>query len=183
MMDLYPTGRKNENGERITEFPPPEKYGSGITVDIVLVEPQIPQNTGSIARTCAATDTPLHLVGPLGFDLSEKAVRRAGLDYWPHVKLARHGTWDGYIETSAPRKVWLFSKFGTRLYTTADFGPNDALVFGSETKGLGESFLHQFPPDQILRIPIVTEYVRSLNLSNAVSIALYEARRQLAMDV
>ena len=152
-------------------------------MDIVLVEPQIPQNTGSIARTCAATDTPLHLVGPLGFDLSEKAVRRAGLDYWPHVKLARHGTWEDYIETRKPRKVWLFSKFGTRLYTTADFGHDDALVFGSETKGLGQEFLANYPTDQVLRIPIVTDYVRSLNLSNAVSIALYEARRQLQMDL
>lgn len=151
-------------------------------MDIVLVEPQIPQNTGSIARTCAATDTPLHLVGPLGFDLSEKAVRRAGLDYWPHVKLARHGTWEDYIETRQPRKVWLFSKFGTRLYTTADFAHGDALVFGSETKGLGAEFLANYPTDQVLRIPIVTDYVRSLNLSNAVSIALYEARRQLNMD-
>lgn len=151
-------------------------------MDIVLVEPQIPQNTGSIARTCAATDTPLHLVGPLGFDISEKAVRRAGLDYWPHVKLARHGSWESYVAAATPRKVWLFSKFGTRLYTTADFHPGDALVFGSETKGLGDAFLNQFPSDQILRIPIVTEYVRSLNLSNAVSIALYEARRQLGAD-
>lgn len=151
-------------------------------MDIVLVEPQIPQNTGSIARTCAATDTPLHLVGPLGFDLSEKAVRRAGLDYWPHVKLSRHGTWESYLETQKPNRVWLFSKFGQRLYTTAEFGMNDALVFGSETKGLGEDFLSLYAPEQILRIPIVTEYVRSLNLSNAVSIALYEARRQLRMD-
>lgn len=151
-------------------------------MDIVLVEPQIPQNTGSISRTCAATDTPLHLVGPLGFDLSEKAVRRAGLDYWPYVKLSRHGTWENYIEASAPRKVWLFSKFGERLYTKADFHADDALVFGSETKGLGQEFLSRFPSEQILRIPIVTDYVRSLNLSNAVSIALYEARRQLGLD-
>jgi tRNA (cytidine/uridine-2'-O-)-methyltransferase len=151
-------------------------------MDIVLVEPQIPQNTGSISRTCAATDTPLHLVGPLGFDLSEKAVRRAGLDYWPHVKLSRHGTFEDYLEARNPPHVWLFSKFGTRLYTTAEFGIDDALVFGSETKGLGEEFLSRYNPAQILRIPIVTEYVRSLNLSNAVSIALYEARRQLRMD-
>jgi len=152
-------------------------------VDIVLVEPQIPQNTGSIARTCAATDTPLHLVGPLGFDLSEKAVRRAGLDYWPYVKLSRHGTWENYIETQKPRKVWLFSKFGERVYHTADFDPRDALVFGSETKGLGEAFLSRFSSEQILKIPIVTDHVRSLNLSNAVSIALYEARRQLKLDM
>ncbi len=152
-------------------------------MDIVLVEPQIPQNTGSIARTCAATDTPLHLVGPLGFDLSEKAVRRAGLDYWPYVKLSRHGTWENYIETQKPRKVWLFSKFGERVYHTADFDPRDALVFGSETKGLGEAFLSRFSSEQILKIPIVTDHVRSLNLSNAVSIALYEARRQLKLDM
>lgn len=152
-------------------------------MDIVLVEPQIPQNTGSIARTCAATDTPLHLVGPLGFDLSEKAVRRAGLDYWPYVKLSRHGTWENYIDTQRPRKVWLFSKFGERVYHTADFDPRDALVFGSETKGLGEDFLSRFSPEQILKIPIVTDHVRSLNLSNAVSIALYEARRQLKLDM
>jgi tRNA (cytidine/uridine-2'-O-)-methyltransferase len=151
-------------------------------MDIVLVEPQIPQNTGSIARTCAATDTPLHLVGKLGFDLSEKAVRRAGLDYWPHVKLSRHGSWESYVESRTPRKVWLFSKFGERIYLSADFAPEDALVFGSETKGLGEEFLSRFPQEQILRIPIVTDYVRSLNLSNAVSIALYETRRQLGLD-
>ncbi len=121
-------------------------------------------------------------MGRLGFDLSEKAVRRAGLDYWPHVKLSRHGSWDSYIEARNPRKVWLFSKFGERIYHSADFAPGDALVFGSETKGLGEEFLSRFPHEQILKIPIVTEHVRSLNLSNAVSIALYEARRQMGLD-
>jgi tRNA (cytidine/uridine-2'-O-)-methyltransferase len=151
-------------------------------MQIVLVEPQIPQNTGSIARTCAATDTPLHLVGKLGFSISEKAVRRAGLDYWPFVKLSEHTDWEEYMAAATPDRVWLFSKFGTRLYTRAEFGPNDALVFGSETKGLGAEFLGKFPSDQILRIPIVTDYVRSLNLSNAVSIALYEARRQFGVD-
>lgn len=151
-------------------------------MDIVLVEPQIPQNTGSIARTCAALDTPLHLVGQLGFDISEKAVRRAGLDYWPHVKLARHSSWERYLEARQPRQVWLFSKFGSRVYHRAEFSADDALVFGSETTGLGEEFLKRFPTEQILRIPIITPYVRSLNLSNAVSIAVYEARRQLGLD-
>jgi tRNA (cytidine/uridine-2'-O-)-methyltransferase len=151
-------------------------------VHIVLVEPQIPQNTGSISRTCAATDTPLHLVEPLGFEITEKAVRRAGLDYWPYVKLFRHATWDDYVTAAKPERVWLFSKFGERLYTNADFGPNDALAFGSETKGLGQEFMSRYPASQILKIPIVTTYVRSLNLSNAVSIALYEARRQLQLD-
>lgn len=151
-------------------------------MDIVLVNPQIPQNTGSIARTCAATQTPLHLVGTVGFDLSEKAVRRAGLDYWPWVPLTKHASWEEYIESRKPPRVWLFSKFGTRLYCDAEFGRDDALVFGSETKGLGQEFLSRFPADQILRIPIVCDAVRSLNLSNAVSIALYEGRRQLKLD-
>lgn len=151
-------------------------------MDVVLVEPQIPQNTGSISRTCAATDTPLHLVGQLGFAITEKAVRRAGLDYWPYVKLAEHKSWDDYLTSAAPERVWLFSKFGERLYTDVEYGPNDALVFGSETKGLGQEFMSKFPRTQIIRIPIATEYVRSLNLSNAVSIALYEARRQLKLD-
>jgi tRNA (cytidine/uridine-2'-O-)-methyltransferase len=106
----------------------------------------------------------------MGFEITEKAVRRAGLDYWPFVKLAQHKSWEDYIAQSRPGKIWLFSKFGERLYIDAVFGPTDALVFGSETKS------------QILRIPIVTDYVRSLNLSNAVAIALYEARRQLALD-
>ncbi len=151
-------------------------------MQIVLVEPQIPQNTGSISRTCAATDTPLHLIEPLGFEITEKAVRRAGLDYWPYVKLFRHTSWDDYLTRAAPERIWLFSKFGKRLYTTAEFESNDALVFGSETKGLGQEFLSKYPSSQILRIPIVTDYVRSLNLSNAVSIAIYEARRQLKLD-
>ena len=151
-------------------------------MDVVLVEPQIPQNTGSISRTCAATDTPLHLVGQLGFAITEKAVRRAGLDYWPYVKLSEHTSWENYIASAAPERVWLFSKFGERLYTDVEYGPNDALVFGSETKGLGQEFMSKFPRSQIIRIPIATEYVRSLNLSNAVSIALYEARRQLKLD-
>jgi len=151
-------------------------------MDIVLVNPQIPQNTGSIARTCAATQTPLHLVGRLGFDISEKAVRRAGLDYWPWVPLHRHRSWEEYLAAARPERVWLFSKFGRRLYYQAPFGPNDAFVFGSEQKGLGEEFLSGFPEDQVLRIPIVCDKVRSLNLSNAANIVLYEARRQLRLD-
>ena len=149
-------------------------------VDIVLVNPQIPQNTGSIARTCAATRTPLHLVGELGFDISEKAVRRAGLDYWPHVILFRHQTFEEYLKEAQPKSIWLFSTKGTRTYHQATFGPSDALVFGSETSGLGDPFLSQYPKESILRIPIDHPEVRSLNLSNAVSIALYEAKRQIA---
>jgi len=151
-------------------------------MQIVLVEPQIPQNTGSISRTCAATDTPLHLVGQLGFSITEKAVRRAGLDYWPHVKLSQHASWSEYLATAQPRRLWYFSKFATRLYTDADYNDDDVLVFGSETKGLGAEFMSTVPHESLLRIPIITTYVRSLNLSNAVSIAIYEARRQLGLD-
>jgi len=109
-------------------------------------------------------------------------VRRAGLDYWPHVKLSQHPSWDEYIDTAKPERIWLFSKFGQKLYTDAQFKQGDALVFGSETKGLGPQLLANFSPEQILRIPIISTHVRSLNLSNAVSIALYEARRQLKLD-
>lgn len=149
---------------------------------IVLVEPQIPQNTGSIARTCAATDSPLHLVGDLGFEITEKAVRRAGLDYWPHVQLHRHTTWNAFLQTVAPPTCWFFSKFGSRAYSSVRFGTSDALIFGSETKGLGEEFLKKVESNHILKIPIKTDYVRSLNLSNAVSIALYEGLRQQGFE-
>lgn len=149
---------------------------------VVLVEPQIPQNTGSIARTCAATDSPLHLVGPLGFEITEKAVRRAGLDYWPHVQLHQHASWDAFLESVTPSACWFFSKFGVRSYSSVRFEESDALVFGSETKGLGEEFLNNVDTNQILRIPIKTDYVRSLNLSNAVSIALFEGLRQQGFE-
>lgn len=151
-------------------------------MDIVLVNPEIPQNTGSIARTCAATETPLHIVGQALFEISEKRVRRAGLDYWPYVKLQMHETWDEYLQACTPSRIWLLSKSAKRLYYQAQFGPNDAIVFGSETKGLGEDFLNRYPVEQRLRIPMPCSGVRSLNLSNAVSIVLYEARRQLRMD-
>ncbi|MCO6431926.1 MAG: tRNA (cytidine(34)-2'-O)-methyltransferase [Deltaproteobacteria bacterium] len=149
---------------------------------VVLVEPEIPQNTGSIARSCAATCTPLHLVGKLGFEINEKRIRRAGLDYWPYVSLKQHADWNSYLLSVQPRRIWLFSRFATKLYYSANFEDGDALVFGSETKGLGREFLSEFDPQSILRIPIACPEVRSLNLSNAVSIALYEARRQLALD-
>ncbi len=150
-------------------------------MDVVLINPQIPQNTGSIARTCAATHTPLHLVGKLGFDISEKAVRRAGLDYWPHVELYQHQNWSAYYNQHKPANVWLLSKFGRKIYYAAEFGPKDALVFGCETKGLGQEFLELFPSDNILQIPINCPAIRSLNLSNAVAIVLYESRRQLCL--
>lgn len=147
-------------------------------MQVVLVEPQIPQNTGSIARTCAATQTPLHIVGTPGFELSQKTVRRAGLDYWPYVMLTRHSDFESYLNAAQPANIWLFSTHGTRLYSHVSYTENDALVFGSETKGLGQDFLGRFQGKQVLKIPIYCPGVRSLNLSNSVSIALYEALRQ-----
>ncbi|MGA1191101.1 MAG: tRNA (cytidine(34)-2'-O)-methyltransferase [Bdellovibrionota bacterium] len=151
-------------------------------MNIVLVEPTIPQNTGSIARTCAATRTTLHLVGKLGFDISEKAVRRAGLDYWPYVSMYHHHSWKEFYEATLPQRCWYFTKFATKPYYEAKFEIDDYLVFGSETKGLGEEFLKRCPQESLLSIPMDEKGVRSLNLSNAVSIGLFEARRQIALE-
>lgn len=146
------------------------------------MEPQIPQNTGSIARSCAATRTPLHLVGDKGFHITEKNVRRAGLDYWPYVQLSEHANWENFhasLSQTPPPRLWFFTKFATRHYFDVAFAPGDYLVFGNETKGLGEEFLDRQAPEHLLSIPMFCEGVRSLNLSNAVSIALFEGIRQL----
>jgi tRNA (cytidine/uridine-2'-O-)-methyltransferase len=148
---------------------------------IVLVEPQIPQNTGSIARTCAATETPLAIIGDIPFEISEKTVRRAGLDYWPWVTLSRYQTLAEFTSQAKPPRTWYLSTHGTRTYYEADFLENDALVFGSETKGLGKQFLASVPADSVLTIPMSCAHVRSLNLSNAVSIVLFEGLRQMRL--
>lgn len=144
-------------------------------MDIVLFSPQIPQNTGSIARTCAATNSPLHLIEPLGFDICEKRVRRAGLDYWPYVNLQQHTSWEAFLTSRNPAVLWYLSTHAERRYTDVSFGTDDCLVFGSETRGLGAEFLGNCPPEQCLTIPMLSDSVRSLNLSNAVSIVLYHA--------
>ena len=153
-----------------------------MTLNVVLVHPQIPQNTGNIGRLCAATRSILHLIKPMAFEVTDAKVKRAGLDYWPYVDLTMHKDWEAYLEAAKPEKIWLLTKFASRLYYSAEFGANDAIVFGSETKGLGKSFIGRFPAEQCLKIPMPCSGVRSLNLSNAVSIVLYEARRQLRLD-
>jgi tRNA (cytidine/uridine-2'-O-)-methyltransferase len=145
---------------------------------IVLYEPEIPPNTGSVARLCAATLTPLHLIEPLGFKIDDKHLKRAGLDYWEFVQLHVHKSWDEFIASTAPRTLWLFSKRATRSYAATRYGEDDFLVFGPETRGLPQALLEAYR-EQVLRIPMMNPRVRSLNLSNAVSIALYEALRQL----
>ena len=149
---------------------------------IVLVEPQIPQNTGSIARSCAATNTPLHVVGPIPFDMSEKAVRRAGLDYWPHVNLTYHDSWQNFIDAENPKSLWYLSTKGRIPYYNAQLKLEDYLVFGSETKGLGEKFISEISLERLITIPMQNENVRSLNLSNAVSILLFDQLRQCAVE-
>ena len=146
---------------------------------VVLVEPEIPPNTGTIARLCAATGTRLHLVGPLGFRLTDAAVRRAGLDYWESVDLVRHRDYAAFAADAAGGTCYYFSTGGGRSYLDPSYHPGDYLVFGNESHGLPDDLLRAHP-EQILGIPIMSDHVRSLNLANAVSIALYEALRQVS---
>ncbi len=146
---------------------------------VVLVEPEIPPNTGSIARLCAATATPLHLIEPLGFKIDDKHLKRAGLDYWPFVDLRVHQSWEKFIATTADKTLFYFSKRAVNSYTKACYQDGAYLVFGPETRGLPQTLLDA-NPDTCFRIPMMSKDVRSLNLSNAVSIVLYEGLRQLA---
>ena len=147
-------------------------------LNIVLVEPEIPQNCGNIARTCAATGARLHLIRPLGFDISEKAVRRAGLDYWPLVEVFDYENLSDFFARNQVGQMWCLSTKAPRAYTEASFQDGCYLFFGKETKGLPEAFLAEHY-DQCLRIPMRRQ-ARSLNLSNSVAITVYEALRQLS---
>ncbi len=145
---------------------------------IVLFQPEIPPNTGNIIRLCANTGARLHLIHPLGFELDEKRVRRAGLDYRDMTQVQEHDDFDAFINTVAPQRVFAFSTKGTRYYTAPAYQAGDALLFGPETQGLPASLRHSLPPQQVLTLPMRANS-RSLNLSNTVAIALYEAWRQL----
>ncbi|MGE5216049.1 MAG: tRNA (uridine(34)/cytosine(34)/5-carboxymethylaminomethyluridine(34)-2'-O)-methyltransferase TrmL [Chloroflexota bacterium] len=147
-------------------------------MQVVLYEPEIPPNTGSVARLCAATLTPLHLIEPLGFKIDDKHLKRAGLDYWEFVDLHVHKSWQNFLEAVAPQRLLFFSKRARKSYSAARYEENDFLVFGPETRGLPQAFVDG-DSEQVLRIPMMGTGVRSLNLSNAVSIALYEGLRQL----
>lgn len=142
---------------------------------IVLVHPEIPENTGNIARLCAATQTPLHLIRPLGFRLDEKRMKRAGLDYWPHVSLHAHDSWEEF-SASHTGPIWLVSTRGERSYTDVCLSSEDALCFGSETGGLPPDFYTRYK-DRLIAIPMPGP-VRSLNLATAAAIVLYESLRQ-----
>ena len=147
-------------------------------LNIVLVEPEIPQNCGNIARTCAATGSRLHLVRPLGFDISDRAVKRAGLDYWALVEVSDYESLGHLfrIHPEARRDLWLTTTKAPQPYTQASFTPDSWLFFGKETAGLPAPFREQYR-DRCIRLPMISE-ARSLNLSNTVAVCVYEALRQ-----
>ena len=155
---------------------------SGSGLNVVLVEPEIPPNTGNVARLCAATRTKLHLIEPLGFDLDDRRLKRAGMDYWQHVDWRKWPDWKAFDDTLPPKaKLWFVESGGPARYSDARFSSGDYLVFGRETAGLPEQLCREVG-GRWLRIPMFHDKARSLNLSNCVAVVLYEAIRQLGFD-
>jgi tRNA (cytidine/uridine-2'-O-)-methyltransferase len=147
-------------------------------MNVVLVEPEIPPNTGNVARLCAATRTRLHLIEPFGFQLDDKQLKRAGMDYWRHLEWFRWADWKQFRESvPAEGRLWLIESGGPKHYGEVKYGPDDYLVFGRETAGLPRVFLEENPENWV-RIPMFHLETRSLNLSNCVALVLYEALRQ-----
>lgn len=147
-------------------------------IHIVLIHPEIPHNTGAIGRICVGLGCPLHLIRPLGFHLSEHYIKRAGLDYWDHLKLSLHDNWQGFLDEVRPNRVFFLSTQGTQSLYTCGFAPGDALAFGSESSGLPKDFYACYA-ESLFKIPMPGEHARSINLANAVSITAYEAYRQI----
>lgn len=145
-------------------------------MQVVLVEPEIAANTGNIARLCVATGSPLHLIRPLGFFLSDPKLKRAGLDYWEHLELKVHDSFEDFLATCMPKRMHFVETGGVNLYSEVKYEKDDFLVFGSETKGISPDLLSRYA-DFIVTLP--QRNVRSLNLSNSVAIVVYEAWRQL----
>ncbi|MBQ9394779.1 MAG: tRNA (cytidine(34)-2'-O)-methyltransferase [Proteobacteria bacterium] len=160
-------------------FPPSPEIGTPADrhFHVILVEPEIPPNTGTIARLCAGTATHLHLVKPLAFELSDTKLKRAGLDYWPNVHLSVHESFDEIAALFPPEKMHLFTTKTPRKYTDAHYSVGDALIFGPETRGLSQEIRDRFEA-QCVTIPIRKDNIRSLNLAVSTSIGLYEALRQ-----
>jgi tRNA (cytidine/uridine-2'-O-)-methyltransferase len=147
-------------------------------MNVVLMEPEIPPNTGNVARLCAATGSVLHLIEPFGFRLDDASLKRAGMDYWQHVVWQRWANWQAFRENvPAGARLWLVESNGPKLYTGADFQPDDYLVFGRETAGLPRALL-EGNRERWLRIPMFNPRARSLNLANCVALVLFEALRQ-----
>lgn len=145
-------------------------------LNIVLYEPEIPANTGNIGRTCVATGTSLHLIEPLGFRLDEKAIKRAGMDYWEHLDVTRYMNYQEFLEQHPGAKIWMATTKARHAYTDVQFGPDDFIMFGKESAGIPEEILID-NEENCIRIPMLSQ-IRSLNLSNSVAIVLYEALRQ-----
>lgn len=145
---------------------------------IVLFQPEIPPNTGNIIRLCANTGYQLHLIEPLGFDLEDKKLRRAGLDYHEFANIKRYPNFDDFLAGNTVGNVYALTTKGSRTHSEAEFAPNDALVFGPETRGLPMEFIEALPAPQRLRLPMQPNS-RSLNLSNTVAVMIYESWRQL----
>ena len=147
-----------------------------MSMNIVLVEPEIPQNTGNIVRTCAATGARLHIVKPMGFEIDDKKLKRAGLDYWHFLNIKYYENLDDFFEQNQDGRFFYLSSKGTASYTDVEFKDGDFLLFGKETKGLPEKLLIEHP-ERSIRIPMISD-ARCLNLSNSVAIVVYEALRQ-----
>ena len=145
-------------------------------MNIVLYEPEMPANTGNIGRTCAATKTCLHLIEPLGFKLNEKAVKKAGLDYWDKLELKVYCNFEEFLEKNPGAKLYLSTTKAKKVYTEVSYAPDDYLMFGPESRGIPEEILIRYP-DSCIRIPMWGD-IRSLNLSNSAAVVLYEALRQ-----
>ncbi len=148
--------------------------------NIVLVEPEIPQNTGNIARTCAATGSKLHIVKPMGFTIDDKKLKRAGLDYWHLLGVKYYENLDDFFTQNADGRFFYSTTKAQNAYADVKFSDNDFILFGKETKGLPEALLYK-NPNRCIRIPMISE-ARSLNLSNAVAIVVYEALRQVGFE-
>ncbi|MGE0825175.1 MAG: tRNA (cytidine(34)-2'-O)-methyltransferase [Candidatus Binatia bacterium] len=161
----------------MTAFTLPSPFSISL-MHIVFIEPEIPPNTGTTARLCAATNTTFHLVGPLGFSLEDRYLKRAGLDYWPYVDVHYYPVWQEFLSRRPPGRMLAFSARATISYTQVQYTDSDLLLFGSETRGLPEP-IRAMLADKIYTIPMQGTHVRSLNLSNAAAIVLYEALRQL----
>ena len=147
---------------------------------IILHQPEIPANTGNIGRTCVATGTDLHLIEPLGFQLNEKSIKRAGMDYWEHLNVTRYINFEDFKSRHPGARIWMATTKAQHVYTDVSFGPDDYIMFGKESAGIPEEIL-KANPDTCVRIPMIGE-TRSLNLSNSVAIVLYEALRQNHFD-
>ncbi|MFO7592977.1 MAG: tRNA (uridine(34)/cytosine(34)/5-carboxymethylaminomethyluridine(34)-2'-O)-methyltransferase TrmL [Pseudomonadota bacterium] len=150
-------------------------------LQIVLYEPEIPPNTGNIIRLCANTGARLHLIRPLGFDMEDKRLRRAGLDYHEFAKVEVHDSLEVFIESERPLRLFACTTRGSRPYSEVEYEEGDALLFGPETRGLPQGVLDRLPEERLLRLPMLP-HSRSLNLSNAVAVFVYEAWRQFGFD-